>query len=138
METTIDQTPILRKTKELCQTLLDQPNIQSIRERIDTFMRDDKTRDAYDGLVKRGQALQEKQQNAQQLTGEEISQFEEQRDALLKNPVAVGFLEAQEEMHQVQKSIQRYVTRTLELGRLPTSEEIENHSCGHGGCGCGH
>ena len=137
MHTTIEETPVIQKTKELCQTILDQPNMQSIRQRIDAFMGDDKTRNAYDDLLSKGQALQQKQQTAQQLSNEEIAQFEQQRDALLKNPVARGFLDAQEELHGVQESIHHYVTKTLELGRMPTEEEL-NASCGHGGCGCGH
>ncbi len=100
-------------------------------------MGDEKTRAQYDGVVSKGQALQQKQQNMQNLSGEEIADFEQQRDALLQNPVARGFLDAQEELHEVQQSIHHYVKKTLELGRLPSPEEAESH-CGHGECGCGH
>jgi len=137
MPTTIEETPLIQKTRELCQTLLDQPNMQSIRRRIDAFMADEKTRDQYDGLMTKGQALQQKQQLATPLTGEEIADFEQHRDALLQNPVARGFLDAQEELQQVQQSIHQYVDKTLELGRLPTEQELSSGGCGHG-CGCGH
>jgi cell fate (sporulation/competence/biofilm development) regulator YlbF (YheA/YmcA/DUF963 family) len=66
-----------------------------------------------------GQALQQKQQQAQPLSGEEISAFEKGREALLNNPVARGFLDAQEEFHQVHESINQLVSKTLEPGRLP-------------------
>jgi len=62
---------------------------------------------------------------------------EQHREALLNNPVARGFMDAQEELHQVQESIQQYVTKTLELGRVPSEEEMDSGSCGHG-CGCSH
>ncbi|PYJ01994.1 MAG: hypothetical protein DME25_17115 [Verrucomicrobia bacterium] len=137
METMIEESPVIRKTRELCQTILDQPNIQSIRQRIDAFMGDEKTRAQYDGLVVKGQALQQKQQLSLPLTGEEVSDFEQHREALLGNPVARGFLDAQEELHQVQESIQQYVSKTLELGRLPSEEDLSGGSCGHG-CGCHH
>ena len=137
MPMTIEDTPVMRKTKELCQTILDQPTMQSIRQRIDAFMGDEKTRSQYDGLVAKGQALQQKQQASTPLTGEEIADFEQQRDAVLANPVARGFLDAQEEMHEVQQSIHHFVGKTLELGRMPTEEDL-NSSCGHGSCGCGH
>ena len=56
----------------------------------------------------------------------------------MNNPVARGFLDAQDELHHVQQSIQQYVTKTLELGRMPTEEEMNGGgSCGHG-CGCSH
>jgi cell fate (sporulation/competence/biofilm development) regulator YlbF (YheA/YmcA/DUF963 family) len=139
MQSTLEETPVLRKTKELCQTILEQPNMQSIRRRIDAFMGDEQTRAQYDGLITKGQALQQKQQASQALSGEEIADFEQHRDILLKNPVARDFLDAQEELHEVQHSVHQYVNKTLELGRLPTEDEISGDSCGgHGGCGCSH
>src|SRR5438876_8651515 len=137
MEITIEESPVILKTKELCQAILDQPNMQSIRQRIDSFMGDENSRVQYDGLMLKGQALQQKQQMAMPLSGEEVADFEQHREALFNNPIARGFLDAQEELHQVQESIQSYVNKTLELGRLPTDEEINGGSCGHG-CGCHH
>ena len=140
MAATIEETPITRKTRELCQTLLDEPSMQALRQRIDNFMADEKTRAQYDGLVTKGQSLQEKQQRAEPLTGEEISDFEQHRDSLLKNPVAREFLDAQQELHQVQESIHNYVSKTIELGRLPSEEELSSGCCGDHGhnCGCSH
>ena len=137
METTIEETDIIRRTKELCQAILDQPAMPSIRERVDAFMADEKTRGQYDSLMTKGQALQQKQQLSMPLTGEEIADFEQHREALLNNPVARGFMDAQEELHQVQESIQTYVSKTLELGHVPTEEDMQGGSCGHG-CGCHH
>ena len=137
METMIEESPVIQKTKELCQAILEQPTMQAIRQRVDAFMADEKARAQYDGVMSKGQALQQKQQASLPLTGDEITDFETQREALLKNPVARGFLDAQEELHQVQESVQQYVTKTLELGRLPTEEDLGGGSCGHG-CGCHH
>lgn len=138
MPSTIEDTVVMQKTKELCQTLLDQPTMQSIRQRIDAFMGDESARDQYESVVNKGQELQHKQENSQTLSGEEIANFEQQRDALMRNPVARGFIDAQEELHEVKKSVQTYVNKTLELGRLPTEDELDGGCGGHGGCGCGH
>ena len=138
MQTTQDSSIITEKTRELCQTILEQPHILSARQRIESFVADEKAKAQYEGLMAKGQALQEKQQRSQQLSGEEVSEFEKERDALLSNPVARGFLEAQEEMHHVHQSINQYVSKTLELGRLPTEADFEEEGgCGNG-CGCGH
>jgi cell fate (sporulation/competence/biofilm development) regulator YlbF (YheA/YmcA/DUF963 family) len=104
--------------------------MQSIRQRVDAFMADASARAQYDGLISKGQALEQKQQAAEPLSGEEIADFQQHRDELMKNPVARGFLDAQEELHEVQKSVHTYVSKTLELGRMPTEEDL-------GGCGCG-
>jgi len=138
MAPTIEETQITRKTRELCQAILDEPSMRTVRERIDTFMGDEKARAQYDGLVAKGQALQQKQQSSMPLTGDEISDFEAHRDTLLKNPVARGFIDAQQELHEVRESIQKYVGKTIELGRLPSEEELSEGCCGHDGCGCGH
>jgi cell fate (sporulation/competence/biofilm development) regulator YlbF (YheA/YmcA/DUF963 family) len=138
MAPTIEETPITQKTRELCQTILEEPSLRTARERIDAFMADEKTRAQYDGLVAKGQALQQKQQSSVALTGEEISDFEQHRDSLLKNPVARDFLDAQQALSEVRESVHKYVNKTLELGRLPGEDELSEGCCSEGGCGCGH
>lgn len=128
---------IEEKTRELCRTIIEQPEMISIRKRIDTFLADTKARNQYETVMNKGQALQEKQSQAQPLDGAEIAEFEKHRDALLKNSVARGFLDAQEELHEMQHSIHKHISKTLELGRVPTAEDLEEGSCGHG-CGCHH
>jgi hypothetical protein len=91
----------------------------------------------YENLVTKGQALQEKEQMSAPLSKEEVNDFEKQREAVFNNPVARNFLDAQEELHNVQATIQQYVNKTLELGRMPTEEDMSGGGCGHG-CGCHH
>jgi cell fate (sporulation/competence/biofilm development) regulator YlbF (YheA/YmcA/DUF963 family) len=138
MQTTTEETAITIKARELCQAILDQPEYQAARKNIDAFLADDKARAQYDGLMTKGQALQQKQQQSLPLTGEEISSFEKDRDALLANPVARGFLDAQEQMHEFQQTVNQLLSKTLENGRVPTSEELDSGSCEHGSCGCSH
>ena len=130
-------TKIEEKTRELCQAIVEQPEIVSIRRRIDTFMADAGARGQYEAVMTRGNTLHEKQHNGQTLDGAEIADFEKLRDELLKNPSARSFLDAQEELHAFQHSIQKQVTKTFELGRVPTEADLEEGSCGHG-CGCHH
>jgi len=129
-------TNIETKTNELCQAILEEINANGIRKRIDAFLSDATARGQYENLMNQGQALQEKQQSGATLEPSEISAFEKDRDALLKNPVASGFLDAQEEMHDLQHSVQKFVAKTIELGHIPTADELtEGGSCGSG-CGC--
>jgi cell fate (sporulation/competence/biofilm development) regulator YlbF (YheA/YmcA/DUF963 family) len=118
--------------------IVDQPELISIRKRIDTFLSDAQARGQYEAVMSKGQALQEKQAQSQVLEGAEIADFEKHRDALLSNSVAREFLDAQEELHQIQHSIQKHISKTLELGRVPAATDLEDESCGHGGCGCHH
>ena len=129
------------KTNELCQAILDEISSGGIRQRIDTFLADSSARGAYEALMSKGQALQEKQHHGQPLDPTEIAAFEKDRDALLKNPVATGFLDAQEEMHDLLSSVKKMVSKTIELGRIPSADELAEGGCcggggGGGGCGC--
>jgi cell fate (sporulation/competence/biofilm development) regulator YlbF (YheA/YmcA/DUF963 family) len=138
MQTMTNGNALTDKTLELCEAILSDPNVTSIRQRIDTFMADSNAKNQYETVMSKGQALQEKQHHGQKLSDAEVKDFESSRDALLKNSVARGFLDAQEEMHDIQSSIQKQISKTLELGRLPTEEDLEEGgSCGHG-CGCHH
>ena len=128
-------TKVETKTNELCEAILEQINTNGIRKRIDSFLSDATARGQYESLMSKGQALQEKQHNGQTLEQTEIAAFEKDRDSLLANPVASGFLDAQEEMHDLQHTVQRLVAKTIELGRIPNAEDLSEGSCGHG-CGC--
>ncbi|MBP9903711.1 MAG: YlbF family regulator [Verrucomicrobiota bacterium] len=137
MLTETEENAVVAKTRELCTTILEQSGMGVIRRNIDAFMADEKSRSQYESLMAKGQALHEKQHKSLPLSGEEIGEFERQREAMLNNPVARGFLDAQEALHHLQESIQTQVSKTLELGRLPAAEDLESGSCGHG-CGCHH
>ena len=133
-------TKVETKTNELCEAILEQIQQGGIRQRIDTFLADAAARNQYESLMNKGQTLQEKQHNGEKLDPTEISAFEKDRDALLRNPVATAFLDAQEEMHDLQHSVQRLVSKTIELGRIPTADDLTEGCCGghgggHGGCG---
>jgi cell fate (sporulation/competence/biofilm development) regulator YlbF (YheA/YmcA/DUF963 family) len=130
-------TKIEDKTRELCQTIIDQPEMISIRKRIDTFMSDPGARGQYEAVMSKGQALQEKQAQSQPLESAEIADFEKHRDDLMQNSIARGFLDAQEELHEMQHFIQKSISKTIELGRVPTEADFDAGSCGHG-CGCHH
>ena len=136
MQTTED-TIIIQKTRELCQSLLEQPEFTSIRQRMDTFMSDEEAKSQYQSLNEKGEFLTFKQKQGQPLADEEVAEFEGLRQKFLNNPVAQGFLDAQQEMHQIQESVGAYVGKTFELGRVPESEDFDSGSCGPS-CGCSH
>jgi cell fate (sporulation/competence/biofilm development) regulator YlbF (YheA/YmcA/DUF963 family) len=134
---TTEESTIILKTKELCRTILDEPEYVALRKQVDAFMADEDAKNQYQSVLEKGDVLQQKQQTGMPLTGEEITEFESAREQLLANPVAKAFLDAQESMHRVQSSVSQYVAKTFELGRLPSEEDFNHGSCGSG-CGCSH
>lgn len=135
--TTQNGEALTKKIEELCQTILEQPETKALRQRVDAFMANADAQKQYESLSERGEYLQHKQQQGAQLTDAEITEFEKHREAFFANPVAKGFVDAQQQMHQMQESVSRYVAKTFELGRVPSAEEMQSGSCGHG-CGCHH
>lgn len=129
---------IAAKTTELCEAILNDPEFQRLRGQISTFLEDDAARGQYDALSLKGQMLQQKQQMGMQLTEQEIEDFNQHRDALLNNQVAKNFLDAQREVNSIQEYVMKHVSKTFELGRLPTQEDMDDGGCCNdsGGCGC--
>jgi cell fate (sporulation/competence/biofilm development) regulator YlbF (YheA/YmcA/DUF963 family) len=137
MQATIEETLIVQKTRELCETITTQPEFSVIRQRLDLFMANDEAKTQYQLVVEKGDALQQKQQIGMPLDNNEIAEFERSRETLLANPVARDFLDAQQEMHKIQESVMQLVTKTFELGRVPTADDLSSGNCGSG-CGCSH
>ena len=131
------ESAIVQKTRELCQSILDNPEFQSIRKSIDVFMADERAKEAYQSLVEKSEELNHKQHQGVQLTQEEISEYETHRERVVNNPVAADFIKAQQEVHGIQESVNKYLSKTLELGRVPNAEDLDGGNCGHG-CGCSH
>ena len=59
MPTTIEDA-VIQKTRELCQTIIEQPDFQAIRSRIDTFMADDRAKAQYQTVVEKSEVLNQK------------------------------------------------------------------------------
>jgi len=137
MQATTEDTVIIAKTRELCETIVGQPEFRSIRLRIEAFMGNADAQTRYQSVVNKGDALQQKQQFGMPLDGTEVTAFEKERELLFADPVAREFLDAQQEMHKIQESVMQYVGKTFELGRVPSGEDFPAGDCGPS-CGCGH
>lgn len=138
MSTVASESVVTQKTRELCEAILSDPAYTMQKRRIETFLADDRAKEQYQSLAEKGEHLNHKQQQGVRLAQEEIQDYERERDALVANPIAAGFIEAQREMHKVQEQINQWVSKTLELGRVPSDEEMnDGGGCGHG-CGCHH
>jgi cell fate (sporulation/competence/biofilm development) regulator YlbF (YheA/YmcA/DUF963 family) len=135
--TTTQENAVQQKTRELCQAIADQPEFKEMRRQVEAFLSDENAKTQYQSVMEKGELLQHKQQMGAPLSNDEITDFEKDRDALVNNPVARGFLDAQQHMHKVQEAVGQLVAKTFELGRTPTEEDMNGGGCGSG-CGCHH
>ena len=140
----VKESPVIVKTKELCAQIASDPSFLKLQANVERFLSDDSARLQYQSVHERGEELHHKQHAGVELGASEIREFESARDALFENEVARDFLSAQRELETLQKEIAKYVGSTIELGRVPTAEDLEDkgggccggNSGGGGGC-CG-
>jgi cell fate (sporulation/competence/biofilm development) regulator YlbF (YheA/YmcA/DUF963 family) len=131
-------TPVIAKTRELCEALVAQESYKAMKAKLDAFMADTDAQSMYQALSDKQSMLVQKQESGSELTEEEIREFEDQRERLLLHPVAGGFVEAQQGFEELRDTVVRYVTKSFELGRVPTADEVKpKGGCCGGGCGGG-
>ncbi len=133
-----EASPVIAKTKELCAQIASDPSFLKLQADVERFLSDDSARLQYQSVHERGEELHHKQHAGVELGTTEIREFESARDALMENEIARDFLSAQRELEGLQKEIAKYVGSTIELGRVPTAEDLEDKGgcCGGGGGGC--
>lgn len=131
-----DDSVVMSKARDLCETIANDSDYKGLLAKVEAFLGNDEARLTYQSVQERGQELNQKQQSGLELAESEIGEFENARTALLNNPVASDFLQAQQSLEALQTSVSRMVGMTLELGRVPTPEDIEQAS-GGGCCGGG-
>lgn len=135
-----EDSAVIVKTKELCAQIASDPSFLKLQADVERFLADDSARLQYQSVHERGEELHHKQHAGVELGASEIREFESARDALFENEIARDFLSAQRELETLQKQIGKYVGGTIELGRVPTSDELAEKSggcCGGGGGGGG-
>jgi cell fate (sporulation/competence/biofilm development) regulator YlbF (YheA/YmcA/DUF963 family) len=131
---------VMEKTRELCAAIAEDKHFAKLQKDVERFLDDDAARLMYQTVHERGEELHHKQHAGVKLSPTEIREFEAARDELMRNDVASAFLDAQGELENLQRTINKYVNMTLELGRVPTDKDIAESEkggcCGGGGCGC--
>jgi len=136
------ETPVITKTKELCQTILDQPGYQEMKKVILDFLHDDEARNQYQRLCDLQDTLHRKSHAGDEITEADMQEFERLEQQFMANPLAQGFIRAQQAMQKIEQQIATYVRKTFELGRIPEDADLdEGGGCcggggGGGGCGC--
>lgn len=134
-----DDSPVMTKARELCAEIAKDSRFVDLQKDVERFMNDDEAKLMYQSVHERGSELHQKQSAGVELGAAEIREFEAARDELMSHEVAKSFMDAQGELETLQKAIGKFVGLTLELGRVPTAEDLsasEGGCCGGGGCGC--
>jgi len=139
MSTVAESATIEEKVRDLCETIVVSEEYLKLIQRVEAFLADEASREQYEKATLMGEELQNKQRMGIELQPVEVTSFEKQREGLFENPTISQFLDAQRELSAFNDHINRMVKTTIELGRVPTAEELASESsgcCGGGSCGC--
>ena len=133
----LEESAVMAKTKELCAAIVGEESFIELQSQVEKFLSNDEARLQYQSVHEMGDSLNQKQKSGVELSDAEITEFETSREQLLQNTTVTDFMAAQKELQQIQNTVGKFVGMTLELGRVPTDEDIEAASGGGGCCGGG-
>lgn len=131
------ESTVMEKTVELCKAICGDEEFQKTHKSVEAFLADDQARDAYRTLHEKGSELQDKQRIGVEITAQEMTDFEVSREQLFENEKVTAFVAAQQTLQGLQKTVNDYLGMTIELGKVPTAEEVAEASQGGGCCGGG-
>ncbi|MEO0444437.1 MAG: YlbF family regulator [Verrucomicrobiota bacterium] len=133
-------TRIQAKTRELCQTILDDASFAEAITRIQAFTQDKEAQRLYGTWQERGRAMHQLTHHGHTPTEEDVAELERCKAAVINNPTALAFEEAENQLNSIFGDVMKWVQTTLQKGRMPTEEDFASSGCcgggGGGGCGC--
>lgn len=138
----LEPTSIDEKARELCQYVVDQPDFAAGRRQIEAFLDDAEAQSVYRAWQEKAQELHRMGHEGLQPNDSDLQEFEHLRQAVFSNEIASSFTEAEEKMNGIFATVTKLLQQTLQLGRVPSAEEMaanESGCCGGGGgggCGC--
>jgi len=134
MDTQAKESPITQRTLELCQAIVEQDDFQSLKQKLDAFMSNELLKFEYQQVNGLGELIRARQSQGLELPMDDVAKFEVLREKFLNDPVAQGFLDAQDQLQQLHEVVSRFLNKTFELGKRPEYEDVHDGSCRD--CGC--
>jgi len=127
---------ILEKTRELCSLILQSSEYKENAAKVEAFFKDHAAQASYQKFVALGESMGQKQRGGT-LTQTEIDKFNDELEKIEAHPVTGPFMAAEEVLNGILRQVSRHVGKTLELGHLPTPDDLVESGgcCGSGGCG---
>lgn len=116
--------------------ILQSSEYQDNVTKIDAFFKDENAQASYREFAQLGEELHKKQHDGA-LEQSDIEGYESKLAALKADPITGAFMGAEENLNSIVQQVSKTVGKTLELGRLPEPEDLEESGCcSSGGCGC--
>ena len=128
---------LLATTTALCEALAQAPQIIAAKARIGLFFQNPEATKLFEEVNSYGEELRNKHLAGMPPSEEEINKFDQLRESVISNETAKGFLEARQAIDGILNTISQYLGMSIDLGRAPTAEEVEQAQQQSASCSCG-
>jgi cell fate (sporulation/competence/biofilm development) regulator YlbF (YheA/YmcA/DUF963 family) len=137
----LEPTTVDEKARELCQFIVDQPDFSEARRQIEVFLEDAEAQAVYRAWQEKAHEIHRMGHEGLQPNDADLQEVDRLRQAVAGHGVASSFAQAEDQMNGIFGSVTKLLQQTLQLGRVPSVEEMNTNSgcCGGGGgggCGC--
>ncbi len=124
------------KLSDLCTAIASNPDVLSARERAEAFLADENAVGLYREVIMMGRSLEQREREGAEIMPAEVLSYEELQGKADAHDGIRAFSEAQQVLQGVANLVNGFVSKTLEKGRVPSTEEVfGGGGCGEG-CGC--
>lgn len=130
---------IASRLEDLCNAIATDPFVISAREEAEKFLGDEQAVALYRDVMTMGRNLEERHRKGQKIPQDDIARFQDLQDKADAHEGIRAFNAAQEVLQDIAMQVNGFVAKTLEKGRVPTTDEVFGNGGGCGeGCGCHH
>ena len=134
--TTAASSAIEAKIQDLCAAIAADSSVVAARENAEAFLADENAVDLYREVMNLGRSLESRHRQGESIPDSDIQEFEDLQAKADTHEGIRAFNEAQGVLQEIASKVNTFVTKTLEKGRVPTSDEVTaTKGCGEG-CGC--
>jgi cell fate (sporulation/competence/biofilm development) regulator YlbF (YheA/YmcA/DUF963 family) len=127
---------IEERLQALCATIAADADVQAAREQAESFLTDEAGVTLLRNLMTMSRDINGRQHHGEEVSDEEVQQLVELKAEADGHAGIRSFHEAQDVLQTIVDSVNGFVTKTVERGRVPTHDEVfGGGSCG-AGCGC--
>ncbi len=131
---------LIESVQQLSESFAKSQQVIAAKARIGLFYQSPDATDLFRQVNEYGEELRNKQMSGMTPTEEEIAKFDELRQAVIQNPLCVGFLESRQQLDELLSTVNQYLCLAIDLGRSPSDEEVakamDQQASASGGC-CG-
>lgn len=128
-------TPIEQSLQALCHAIATDPGVLAAREQAEAFLADDQAVGLYRDMMNLARLLEDRHRAGEDIADDEVRVLDDLQEKADANELIRTFQTVQDTLQNVASTVNAYVTKTLEKGRVPAPEEMVSGSCGTG-CGC--